>query len=231
MIGFFNKLLSKYYSWLGSLSKLRSRQGLYEFLSAEYSGIQRGSKVLTVGAGGEVNQLLAKHALVNEFDVVSVDIDPARGPEIVGDICKMSLPADAFDVVVLSEVLEHLHSPSDGLRNLHCALKHGGKLILTAPFILPMHDRPHDYFRFTKHGLELLLGNFRNVNIAARDSYFEAIDVLWLRLLQTNQRATNFLSCFLIPMVFYVKRPVTLLLGRFFASDAMTTGYVVTAVK
>jgi SAM-dependent methyltransferase len=178
-----------------------------------------------------VNQLLASFSSANELDVISIDIDSDRGPEIIGDVCTLPLPANAFDVVVLAEVLEHLHSPPDGLRNLHGTLKHGGKLILTVPFILPMHDRPHDYFRFTVHGLELLLRDFRDVHISARDSYYEAIDVLWVRLLQTNQRRNRFLSCFVIPMVFFIKRPITLVLGRFFATDAMTTGYVATAIK
>lgn len=223
--------MARYDSWLGRLSKLRSRQGLYEFLEREYSTIPRGARVLSVGAGGEVDELLARFSSANELDVISIDIDPARGPELVGDICKLPLLANAFDAVVLSEVLEHVHSPADGLRNLHGALKHGGRLILTVPFILPMHDRPHDYFRFTVYGLELLLRDFRDVHISARDSYFEAIDVLWVRLLQTDQGSARFLSFFLVPIVFFLKRPITLLLARCCATDAMTTGYVATAVK
>jgi SAM-dependent methyltransferase len=228
---YLKRLLARYYSWLGKLSKLRSRQGLYEFLEREYSTIPRGARVLAVGAGGEVNQLLAGFSSANGLDLISIDIDPARGPEIVGDICKLPLRANAFDVVVLSEVLEHLQSPADGLSNLHGTLKLGGRLILTVPFILPTHDRPHDYFRFTVHGLELLLRDFRDVHISARDSYFEAIDVLWVRLLQTDQRSARFLSAFLIPIVFFLKRPITLLFSRYCATDAMTTGYVVTAIK
>jgi len=225
------RLLTRYHFWLVRLSKLRSRQGLYEFLEREYAAIPRGASVLAVGAGGEVNQLLARFSSANELDVISIDIDPARGPEIVGDVCKLPLLANAFDVVVLSEVLEHLHSPAEGLRDLHGTLKHGGRLILTVPFILPMHDRPHDYFRFTVNGLELLLSDFREVDISARDSYFEAIDVLWVRLLQADRRAARFLAFFVVPIVFFLKRPITLLLTRCCATDAMTTGYVVTAVK
>jgi 2-polyprenyl-3-methyl-5-hydroxy-6-metoxy-1,4-benzoquinol methylase len=210
---------------------LRSRKGLYEFLSRQYSAIPRGAKVLTVGAGGEVNKLLAQYAAATDFHVTSIDIDPARGPDVVGDICELPLSPDTFDVVVLSEVLEHLRSPADGLANLHDTLKDGGTLILTTPFILPMHDRPYDYFRFTAHGLELLLRDFRNVQIAARDSYYEAIDVLWVRLLQTRERSPSALALFVVPLVFFLKRPITLALGRFFATEAMTTGYVVTAMK
>jgi hypothetical protein len=110
-------------------------------------------------------------------------------------------------------------------------MRKGGTLILTTPFILPMHDRPHDYFRFTVHGLELLLRDFEHVQIRARDSYFEAIDVLWMRLLQVNQRSATIVSVLMIPLIFFLKRPLTLLLSRLVRTDAMTTGYVATARK
>jgi hypothetical protein len=94
-----------------------------------------------------------------------------------------------------------------------------------------MHDRPHDYFRFTRYGLEFLLKDFYKVRIQERNSYFEAIDVLWVRLLVTKSRSARFISYVLIPLVFYLKRPLTAFLGKLVRTNAMTTGYVVTAVK
>lgn len=133
--------------------------------------------------------------------------------------------------MVLSEVLEHLHDPRLGLDNVYKILKPNGKLILSTPFILPIHDRPYDYFRFTRYGLALLLSQFKEVIIKERNTYFEAIDVLWLRLLQTQFRSAWILSIFIIPIVFFLKRPISLLLGKLVPTDSMTTGYVVTAVK
>lgn len=225
------RALARYRSWLERLSKRRSRQGLYEFLCREYGAIPRGSKVLSIGAGGHVNELLDRFAAANELTVVSMDVDPGRQPMLVGDLCRAPLADRVFDVVVAAEVLEHLHSPADGLGNVRRVLREGGRLILSTPFILPMHDRPHDYFRFTAHGLELLLRDYRDVRVSRRDSYFEAIDVLWLRLLQTELRSARLLSLFLVPIVFFLKRPFTLLLGRLCGSDAMTTGYVVHATR
>jgi hypothetical protein len=37
-------------------------------------------------------------------------------------------------------------------------LKVGGRLLLTAPQTWPMHLVPRDYYRFTRHGLEWMLG-------------------------------------------------------------------------
>jgi 2-polyprenyl-3-methyl-5-hydroxy-6-metoxy-1,4-benzoquinol methylase len=218
-------------SWLGRMSKRRSRQGLYEFLEREYTSIDPGADVLSIGAGGEINTLLDRIAVQTGFKVTTFDIDVARGPDLVGDICTYDFRERNFDAVVISEVLEHLTAPALGLRTVHRALKPGGRLILSTPFALPLHDRPHDYFRFTRYGLELLLRDFRHVTVHERNSYFEAIDVLWLRLLAEKSDSAR-LSCYLlVPFIFYLKRPLTVLLDRLVRTDGLTTGYVATGIK
>lgn len=45
-----------------------------------------------------------------------------------------SLPEDQrFDMIIASEVLEHVDDPPSLLRNLHCRLADGGRLIVTVP--------------------------------------------------------------------------------------------------
>lgn len=219
------------YKFIERLSKKRSRQGLYEFLMAEYKTIKSDSKVLTVGSGGEVNRILLEISEHNSFGVISLDIDPARKPDIVGDICSHNFGFEQFDVVVICEVLEHIQSPHIALEKIYDILKNGGKLILSTPFILPMHDKPYDYFRFTKYGLKLLLSQFKEIKIKERNSYFEAIDVLWVRLLQEKTKRSFLASLIIIPIVYYFQRPLTLFLSWALPVDGMTTGYVVTAIK
>jgi SAM-dependent methyltransferase len=223
--------MNRYMSWLQRLSKKRSRQGLYKFLAEQFSRVPGNSTVLTVGSGGEVNKLLDRYAKATGFKVTSLDIDPKRLPDVIGDACNCPFADNAFDAVVVSEVLEHLHTPPDALASIHRILKTDGLLILTTPFILPMHDRPYDYFRFTEHGVKLLLARFKDTSIKPRNSYFETIDVLWVRLLQTDLRSARLLSLIIIPIVYFLSRPLTLLLGKLVATDAMTTGYVVSARK
>lgn len=66
--------------------------------------------------------------------------------------------AATFDVVLFSEVLEHLADPQLALVEIARVLKPGGKLILTTPFLYMMHEIPFDHFRFTSFGLVGLLG-------------------------------------------------------------------------
>ena len=228
---FRRQLVQNYRNYLINLSKKRSRAGLYEFLEAEFSRISRGAKVLTIGSGGEINVLLDRYAALRLLSVVSFDIDQSRSPDILGDICTDSLGSERFDVIVISEVLEHVNSPNLALENIHEALKCQGRLIVSVPFCLPIHDRPNDYFRFTKYGLELVLSKFSDVSIKERNSYFEAIDVIWMRLMLEDSEKAFQLSQIILPIVYYAKRPITVLLNKFVKTDGITTGYVATAVK
>lgn len=212
------------------LSKRISRKGLYEFLGREFARVDAGLEVLTVGAGGEVGALLAGHARRNGFSVTSFDIDEKYGPDILGDICAHDFGGRTFDVIVLSEVLEHVHSPHLAIANIRAALREGGRLILTVPFLFPIHERPHDYYRYTRYGLEYLLRDFRDVRIGERNTWAEAINALAPRMVvDKNRRARMVAPLFVLAA--FAKLPFVLLLGRLVRTDLMTTGYVVTANK
>lgn len=76
----------------------------------------------------------------------------------VGDIQSMpEVESERYDTVICSEVLEHVPRPSDALSEVQRILKPGGILILTVPFLARLHDEPHDFYRYTQHGLRYLL--------------------------------------------------------------------------
>jgi SAM-dependent methyltransferase len=212
------------------LSKLISRKGLYEFLSREFASVRAGEEVLTVGSGGEVGALLAEYAHRNGFTVTSFDIDEKYAPDILGDICTHDFGGRSFDVIVLSEVLEHVHSPHLAVGNIHGALRMGGRLILTVPFLFPIHERPHDYYRYTRYGLEYLLREFSDVRIGERNSWAEAINALAPRMVVDKNRGARLVAPLFV-LAAFLKLPFVLLLGKLVRTDLMTTGYVVTASK
>ena len=59
----------------------------------------------------------------------------------------------SVDTVILLEVMEHLRYPQDALQEIARVLRPQGRLILSMPFLYPVHDAPHDYQRLTIHGL------------------------------------------------------------------------------
>ena len=137
-------------------SKKLSRKQLNIFLKQHVATIAAGSRVMNVGAGGEIGKLISHASRVNNFSVVSTDIDPNRKPDVVVNICCSGFRDEAFDFILVSEVLEHVTRPHDAAKEIHRLLKPGGTLILTVPFIFPIYDRPHDYFRYTEYGLRYL---------------------------------------------------------------------------
>ena len=219
-----------YSAALYRLSALFTWRGLRQFLNREYERIPAGARVLTVGAGGPFNDILSRHARRRPFVVTSLDIDPIRLPDIVGDVCSYPFLPESFDAVVVGEVLEHVHSPHLAIANLHRLLTSGGCLILTTPFIFPIHERPRDYFRFTRYGLAFLLRDFREVCITPRSSWAETVNALGVRLALEQGAAARLFGPILL-LVAIINFPIAWLLGRIIHTDFITIGYLVTARK
>jgi SAM-dependent methyltransferase len=67
----------------------------------------------------------------------------------VGDLLA-EFGADRFDVVLCTELLEHVQDWKRAIHNLKGVLKPGGLLVLTTRSPgFPKHDYPADYWRFT----------------------------------------------------------------------------------
>ena len=113
---------------------------------------------------------------------VAVDLLPARGLHARGDAHALPVVDGAFDVVLCTEVLEHLCEPHRAIDEMHRVLAPGGRLLLTTRFLFPIHDAPHDYFRFTKYGLRYLLRRFEDVEIQEETDSVGALAVLVQRL-------------------------------------------------
>lgn len=97
-----------------------------------------------------------------EITIETFDIAPDSDCDYIGDICKHNdfLSDDSFDYVVCTEVLEHTLHPFDATEEIWRILKPGGKLFLSVPFNFRIHGPLPDCWRFTEHGIRLLLKRF-----------------------------------------------------------------------
>lgn len=111
-------------------------------------------RVLDAGAGrGAYRNLLLRYAT----DYVGMDIGKSNATAVVGDAQRLPFADAAFDTVFCSQVLEHVPEPWLVLAEFRRVLKPGGVLILSVPHISWLHNEPHDYLRFTAHGLRFFL--------------------------------------------------------------------------
>ncbi|MDR0232183.1 MAG: class I SAM-dependent methyltransferase [Dysgonamonadaceae bacterium] len=78
--------------------------------------------------------------------------------DIVSDITNIPVVAESFDAVICTEVLEHLPNPIAAIHELDRVLKHGGTMILTAPFASSTHQSPYHFCSgFNKYFYESVL--------------------------------------------------------------------------
>jgi len=63
---------------------------------------------------------------------------------------------NAFDSVLLTQVIEHLENPLTVLSEIYRVLKSDGTVIISWPFVYPIHEAPRDFYRYTEYGMRYL---------------------------------------------------------------------------
>lgn len=129
------------------------RTANYTFLKGELEKLPNESLLLDIGAGqSQFRDILER------FWLVAVDFYPYPGVNVVCDL-NQSLPfRDASaDILVLSNMLEHSAEPNTLLAECNRVLKPGGIILGAVPFMINIHQRPYDFYRYTDINLNYLL--------------------------------------------------------------------------
>ena len=79
------------------------------------------------------------------------------GPELFARGEALPIRDAALDTVLGLSMLTYMPEPGRFLAEAHRVLKPGGMLLLEFTQMAPLHDEPHDYFRFTRYGATWLL--------------------------------------------------------------------------
>lgn len=100
-----------------------------------------------------------------------------RSPSIqlVGDMQEMTMIGNSsYDTAVCLEVLEHLPDPFKATDEIFRILRPGGFLIGSVPHLSRLHEEPHDYYRYTAYGLQIMLkrSGFTEIFIHKRGGIF-----------------------------------------------------------
>jgi len=142
------------------------------WLAQTLAAIPQGLRILDAGAGELRNKSLCSHLNYVSQDICQYDgKGDAQGlqtgawdtskTDLVCDIANIPEPDASFDVVLCSEVFEHLPDALKALDEFARLLKSGGKVILTAPFASLVHFAPYHYYHystgFSRYWYEYLL--------------------------------------------------------------------------
>ena len=145
-----------------SVSMEANRPAYFEIANLEIprilDGLPRGLRVLDVGCGSGVHGAELRRILghsVTGVDLSAESVAKARtrlAAAYVGDVTRPDAYAFAagFDVLLFSDILEHLYDPVAVLREHLKLLKPGGHVVISLPNIAIWNVR-----------LELLCGRFR----------------------------------------------------------------------
>jgi SAM-dependent methyltransferase len=87
-----------------------------------------------------------------DYPATGADLYRAK-PEIFADGAQLPLVDGCIDTVTILEVAEHLSDYRKALVEISRVLRPQGRMLLTMPFLYPIHDAPHDYQRLTIYGL------------------------------------------------------------------------------
>jgi SAM-dependent methyltransferase len=120
-----------------------------------------------------------KSEQIERYDIL--DVQPGPTVTIVADLqdCPQ-IEDNTYDVIICTQVLEHVPNPFKAVAELHRILKPGGHLIVTVPAAYPYHAVPRDYWRFTKDSLELLFNErFKDAQVTSYGNRLTAVAVYW----------------------------------------------------
>jgi SAM-dependent methyltransferase len=162
-------------------------------------------RVLDIGSG-------TAHIKDFRTDVVSTDILPFPGIDVVADAHRLPFPDQTFAGVVMLDVLHHLERPIEFLKETSRVLKPGGRLAMIEPAMTAVARRFYD--RFHDEPVDMDADAFASVVINPDRDPFEANQAIPALLFATPQarsrvekvipslrvRSVEWLSLFAYPM-------------------------------
>lgn len=165
--------------WLKKMKKFNKTVDVITYALNYISG-----KTLDLGAGeGKYKSIITKKS----EEYIAADIIYNKNIDVVCDAADLPFENEEFDTIICTQMLEHVKNPQLVVQQIYRVLKKKGVCVLTAPFLIPSHSDPDDYFRYTINGLKFLFEN-QGFKIIEINSYGQTFTVFaeWFKFMFSN---------------------------------------------
>jgi SAM-dependent methyltransferase len=226
---------------------LRNRD---RWIAAQAASVLAGSRVLDVGSGSAPYRAMFAHC-----DYKTQDFSQLRGDQlrhggyalidVVSEANAIPVPDASFDVIICTEVLEHVPEPIAVVREFGRIVAPGGRLILTAPLGSGIHQEPyHFYGGYTPYWYRRFLqeAGFDSIAVTANAGTLRHVAQETIRFVRMTRPfgfdapwyvQLPWLPFWLIlaPILAFGVPLAARLLDRFDREQRFTVGYHVTAIR
>jgi len=208
--------------------------------------IKSGSKILDVGAG-----TVRYKKYFSDCTYLTQDFKSYQDPsgefmygeiDYVSDILKIPVEDSSFDVIICTEVFEHIPRPDLAIKEFYRILKNGGTLYITSPLGSGIHHAPYHYYGgFSPYWYNRYLKKygFENISITPKKHFFALYAIETNRAFMYLVKSKRLFHRLLLPITFPAMIILPLL---FFGLDdkrldqvdplkEFTLGYKVRAIK
>lgn len=158
--------------------------------------------------------------------------------DVFADAATLPFASSSADAVICLEVIEHLSDYRAALHEFFRVLKPGGTLVLSMPFLYPIHDAPHDYQRLTEHGLrrDMAMAGFEILRLNKSGHAIHASGLLFnLALtggLYTRRRLLDYAMLPFVAILVLVVNLASVALSWILPDwNALGFGYAIEAIK
>jgi len=219
--------------WL-SRYVLHFEANIEEAVARFAEGLPAGARLLDAGAGeGRHARYFTRQRYCGVDLAVGDRTWNYSGLDAVADLAALPFRSGGFDAAINIVTLEHVREPERVLREIARTLAPAAPLLAIVPHEWEVHQAPHDYFRYTRHGIAYLLerAGMSEIEIHPVGGYFRLLGRRLLNGLQFFSGGLRWLG-FIPAAVLLVPPALVIPFFDFLDRDRnFTLGYICTARK
>lgn len=151
------------YSYIMTLAAKKTLEQMHRLIVEN----SRTLKVLDLGCGYKPFQ-----SFFPSEQYVGVDMSVNSFADVIADNHNLPFKNNTFDVIIITEVLEHCDNEYQVINELRRVAKPKALVYLTLPFIFPLHGIPYDFNRFSVYKLKKLFAQDKIILLKGSNNLF-----------------------------------------------------------